>query len=298
MIVVSRLSMFLSCCLFVFFSASSDATAANNHNSTRSNRNNKSMDSGSDQGGSGTVRGNGTVKFFNDSKGFGFSVADQGGSGTVRGNGTVKFFNDSKGFGFSVADQEGSGTLRNNDPIPGIDVIVEKDPEDNPALENSVAMLYYQFLLEGASDSEAIEYGLIAALMGDSDSEAIEYGLIAALMGETPEDQPVDLDDKIVRKKPGRVGDGADLDCDCYVRKKPGRVGDGADLDGGSGNNGSGTLRNNDPIPGIDVIVEKDPEENNSLDNSPVMMLNEMLNAGYSQAEVVEFALATGLIGQ
>jgi|TARA_B110000495_G_C22910222_1_gene531485 Flp pilus assembly pilin Flp len=207
------------------------------------------------------------------------SGTDQGGSGTVRGNGTVKFFNESKGFGFSVADQEGSGTLRNNDPIPGIDIIVEKDPEDNPALENSVAMLYYQFLLEGASDSEAIEYGLIAALMGDSDSEAIEYGLIAALMGETPEDQPVDLDDKIVRKKPGRVGDGADLD-------------------GGSGNNGSGTLRNNDPIPGIDVIVEKDPEENNSLDNSPVMMLNEMLNAGYSQAEVVEFALATGLIGQ
>jgi Flp pilus assembly pilin Flp len=251
MITVSRLSMFLSCCLFVFFSASSDATAANNHNSTRSNRKNKPMDSGT----------------------------DQGGSGTVRGNGTVKFFNESKGFGFSVADQEGSGTLRNNDPIPGIDIIVEKDPEDNPALENSVAMLYYQFLLEGASDSEAIEYGLIAALMGDSDSEAIEYGLIAALMGETPEDQPVDLDDKIVRKKPGRVGDGADLD-------------------GGSGNNGSGTLRNNDPIPGIDVIVEKDPEENNSLDNSPVMMLNEMLNAGYSQAEVVEFALATGLIGQ
>ena len=234
MITVSRLSMFLSCCLFVFFSASSDATAANNHNSTRSNRKNKPMDSGT----------------------------DQGGSGTVRGNGTVKFFNESKGFGFSVADQEGSGTLRNNDPIPGIDIIVEKDPEDNPALENSVAMLYYQFLLEGASDSEAIE-----------------YGLIAALMGETPEDQPVDLDDKIVRKKPGRVGDGADLD-------------------GGSGNNGSGTLRNNDPIPGIDVIVEKDPEENNSLDNSPVMMLNEMLNAGYSQAEVVEFALATGLIGQ
>ena len=251
MITVSRLSMFLSCCLFVFFSASSDATAANDHNSTRSNRKNKPMDSGT----------------------------DQGGSGTVRGNGTVKFFNESKGFGFSVADQEGSGTLRNNDPIPGIDIIVEKDPEDNPALENSVAMLYYQFLLEGASDSEAIEYGLIAALMGDSDSEAIEYGLIAALMGETPEDQPVDLDDKIVRKKPGRVGDGADLD-------------------GGSGNNGSGTLRNNDPIPGIDVIVEKDPEENNSLDNSPVMMLNEMLNAGYSQAEVVEFALATGLIGQ
>jgi hypothetical protein len=40
--------------------------------------------------------------------------------------------------------------------------------------------------------------------MGDSDSEAIEYGLIAALIGDTAEDQPVDLDDMRVRKKPNR----------------------------------------------------------------------------------------------
>jgi len=82
------------------------------------------------------------------------------------------------------------------------------------------------------------------------------------------------------------------------VRKRPGRFAQDVGLGGGAGNNGSGTLRNNDPIPGIDIIVEKDPEDNPALDNSPVMMLNEMLNAGYSHAEVVEFALATGLIGR
>ena len=154
-----------------------------------------------------------------------------------RGPRTVKFFNNSKGFGFTAGDQEGH------------------------------------------SDSDAIEYGLIAALMSDGDSDAIEYGLIAALMSDAAQDQSAGDGDKVVRKRPGRFAQDVGLG-------------------GGAGNNGSGTLRNNDPIPGIDIIVEKDPEDNPALDNSPVMMLNEMLNAGYSHAEVVEFALATGLIGR
>ena len=85
-------------------------------------------------------------------------------------------------------------------------------------------MLYFQFRLEGMSDSEAIEYGLIAALVVD----ATEYH------------SAVDLDDKIVRKKPGRVGDGVDFDRE-------------------AGNHGFGTLLNLDidPIHGIDSIVEE-----------------------------------------
>ena len=178
-----------------------------------------------------------------------------------RGSGTVKFFNNSKGFGFVVADQDGVATIRNSDPISGLNLLVEKDQEDS-ARENSLAMFHYQLLLEGASDSEAGEYGLIAALVGDA----------------TECQSALDLDDKIVRKKPGRVGDGVGFDS-------------------GSGNHGFGTLRNNDSIPGIDIIVEKDPEASPSLDNSLLMMLNHMLGAGCSQAEVIEFALLMGLSG-
>ena len=117
--------------------------------------------------------------------------------------------------------------------------------------------------------------------------------------GRFAQDQSAGDGDKFVRKRPGRFAqDQSAGDGDKFVRKRPGRFAQDVGLGGGAGNNGSGTLRNNDPIPGIDIIVEKDPEDNPALDNSPVMMLNEMLNAGYSQAEVVEFALATGLIGR
>ena len=126
--------------------------------------------------------------------------------------------------------------------------------------------------------ADAIEYGLIAALFSGDDSEAIEYALLLTLLTDMEQAASVDSDDKIVRKKPGLVSE--------Y-----GELGDGNE------STGSGTLRNNDPIPGIDVIVDKDPELNTSVYSSPVMLLNEMLKAGYSQAEVVEFALETGLIG-
>ena len=210
MSVVNRLSRYVSCVLCVFCSIAV-ADRAVDHNTTRSNR-----DGGIDGGGSDVTLDSEIAQI---------------------GSGTVKFFNNSKGFGFTAGDQEGH------------------------------------------SDSDAIEYGLIAALMSDGGSDAIEYGLIAALMSDVAQDQS--------------AGDG-----DKFVRKRPGRFAQDVGLGGGAGNNGSGTLRNNDPIPGIDIIVEKDPEDNPALDNSPVMMLNEMLNAGYSQAEVVEFALATGLIGR
>ena len=250
MSVVNRLSRYVSCVLCVFCSIAV-ADRAVDHNTTRSNR-----DGGIDGGGSDVTL---------DSE-----IAQ-------RGSGTVKFFNNSKGFGFTAGDQEGH------------------------------------------SDSDAIEYGLIAALMSDGGSDAIEYGLIAALMSDVAQDQSAGDGDKYVRKRPGRfaqdqsAGDGDKFvrkrpgrfaqdqsagDGDKFVRKRPGRFAQDVGLGGGAGNNGSGTLRNNDPIPGIDIIVEKDPEDNPALDNSPVMMLNEMLNAGYSQAEVVEFALATGLIGR
>ena len=230
MSVVNRLSRYVSCVLCVFCSIAV-ADRAVDHNTTRSNR-----DGGIDGGGSDVTL---------DSE-----IAQ-------RGSGTVKFFNNSKGFGFTAGDQEGH------------------------------------------SDSDAIEYGLIAALMSDGGSDAIEYGLIAALMSDVAQDQSAGDGDKFVRKRPGRFAqDQSAGDGDKFVRKRPGRFAQDVGLGGGAGNNGSGTLRNNDPIPGIDIIVEKDPEDNPALDNSPVMMLNEMLNAGYSQAEVVEFALATGLIGR
>jgi len=137
---------------------------------------------------------------------------------------------------------------------------------------------YANVTLSAAGEAEAIEYGLIAALMDGDDDAMIEYALIVALLTEMEQAETGDCNDNNEQVRPSLA------------------AGDG-DLGGGNGNAGSGTLRNNDPIPGIDVIVDKDPVLNESLNNSPVMMLNEMLRAGYSQAEVVEFALATGLLG-
>lgn len=128
--------------------------------------------------------------------------------------------------------------------------------------------------------ADAIEYGLIAALLSGDDFDATGYDLIMDLLTEVEQAQSGDCDDG--KREP----------------IKPGRAAEDVDLGEGNGNTGSGTLRNNDPIPGIDVIVDKDPILNESLNNSPVMMLNEMLRAGYSQAEVVDFALAMGLIGR
>ena len=126
--------------------------------------------------------------------------------------------------------------------------------------------------------ADAIEYGLIAALLNGDDFDATEEAMILAILMEEEQAQSTESYDKVVRKRPGRVAEDVDLG-------------------EGDGNVGSGKLRNNDPIPGIDVIVDKDPVLNEPIDNSPVMMLYEMLRAGYSQAEVVDFALATGLIG-
>ena len=150
-------------------------------------------------------------------------------------------------------------------PAIGDDLVVRKKPGRTKYGEITLS-------------ADAIEYGLIAALLSGDDSDAIEYALILAFLRETEQPQSSDSNDKIVRKRPGRLAENVE----------PGE---------GNGDTGSGTIRNNDPIPGIDVIVDKDPVLNESLNNSPIMMLNEMLRAGYSQAEVVEFALETGLIG-
>jgi hypothetical protein len=235
MFIVNRLSRYVSCLLCVCCSIAV-ADPAVDHNTTRSNRDGRIDGGGSDVTDAVLNISNDMVVRKRPGRASSSDVTLDS-EIAQRGSGTVKFFNNSKGFGFTAGDQEGD------------------------------------------SDSDAIEYGLIAALMSDGDSDAIEYGLIAALMSDAAQDQPAGVGDKVVRKKPGRVAQDVGLG-------------------GGAGNNGSGTLRNNDPIPGIDVIVEKDPEENPAIDNSPVMMLNEMLTSGYSQAEVVEFALATGLIGR
>ena len=218
MSVVNRFSRCVSCLLCVCCSIAV-ADPAVDHNTTRSNRYGRIDGGGSDVTDAVLNISNDMVVRKRPGRASSSDVTLDS-EIAQRGSGTVKFFNNSKGFGFTAGDQE-----------------------------------------------------------GDSDSDAIEYGLIAALMSDAAQDQPAGVGDKVVRKKPGRVAQDVGLG-------------------GGAGNNGSGTLRNNDPIPGIDVIVEKDPEENPAIDNSPVMMLNEMLTSGYSQAEVVEFALATGLIGR
>ena len=163
----------------------------------------------------------------------------------------------------------GGGDTTDTDLAIGNDKIVRKKPGRTT---------YANVTLSAAGEAEAIEYGLIAALMDGDDDAMIEYALIVALLTEMEQAETGDCNDNNEQVRPSLA------------------AGDG-DLGGGNGNAGSGTLRNNDPIPGIDVIVDKDPVLNESLNNSPVMMLNEMLRAGYSQAEVVEFALATGLLG-
>ena len=163
----------------------------------------------------------------------------------------------------------GGGDATDSELAMGNDKIVRKKPGRTT---------YANVTLSAVGEAEAIEYGLIAALMNGDDDAMIEYALIVALLTEM---------------EPAATGD-----CnDSYKQVKPSLAAGDGDLGGGNGNAGSGTLRNNDPIPGIDVIVDKDPVLNESLNNSPVMMLNDMLRAGYSQAEVVEFALATGLLG-
>ena len=163
----------------------------------------------------------------------------------------------------------GGGDTTDTDLAIGNDKIVRKKPGRTT---------YANVTLSAAGEAEAIEYGLIAALMDGDDDAMIEYALIVALLTEMEQAETGDCNDNNKQVRPSLA------------------AGDG-DLGGGNGNAGSGTLRNNDPSPGIDVIVDKDPVLNESLNNSPVMMLNEMLRAGYSQAEVVEFALATGLLG-
>ena len=163
----------------------------------------------------------------------------------------------------------GGGDTTDTDLAIGNDKIVRKKPGRTT---------YANVTLSAAGEAEAIEYGLIAALMDGDDDAMIEYALIVALLTEMEQAETGDCNDNNKQVRPSLA------------------AGDG-DLGGGNGNAGSGTLRNNDPIPGIDVVVDKDPVLNESLNNSPVMMLNEMLRAGYSQAEVVEFALATGLLG-
>jgi len=57
-----------------------------------------------------TARGKGVVKFFNNTKGFGYvsddDNAQDSGEVTSRGGGVVKFFNNTKGFGYISDDQE------------------------------------------------------------------------------------------------------------------------------------------------------------------------------------------------
>ena len=81
--------------------------------------------------------------------------------------------------------------LKNNDPIPGIDIIVDKDPEDE---------------LSGA---DAIEYGLIAALLnGEFDIDSLEtQQLLDELLfggGDCNDTNPKGSD-MVLRKKPGRT---------------------------------------------------------------------------------------------
>ena len=120
--------------------------------------------------------------------------------------------------------------VNNNDPIPGIDIIVDKDPEDEP------------------SSGDAIEYALIVALLGDdTDWLETERLLDEILFGGgdcddntrpvTPAGPGVNADtresvDKVVRKKPGRTTysevtlKSADTrqSNDKVVRKRPGRT--------------------------------------------------------------------------
>ena len=157
---------------------------------------------------------NGTVKFFNDTKGFGFvSNGDEvTAEMTARGNGTVKFFNDTKGFGF----------ISN---VPGMDELLQKiaaicgGPATGCTFEIMDILNEVLNGTHGGSDSTGGLTGLIDEINeGDEvdwsfgkssgDSKAIEYGLIAALMRGTGEGGS----GKTVRKAPGRVaGDATGL---------------------------------------------------------------------------------------
>ena len=126
---------------------------------------------------------NGTVKFFNDAKGFGFvSNGDEvTAEMTARGNGTVKFFNDTKGFGF----------ISN---VPGMDELLQKIAAICGGPATGCTFEIMDILNEVLNGTHG-------------DSEAIEYGLIAALMRGTGE-----VGGKTVRKAPGRVaGDATGL---------------------------------------------------------------------------------------
>ena len=225
MTIMSRLSILLACCLLLF-SSPADAADAGDHNSTRSN--------------SGTVAGskekpNGQVSLYDS----------RSNSGTVAGGGNASdqlLLMHQAACVFCYAgcplcapelfEFELIAALMGDSDSEAIEyglIAALMGDSDSEAIEYGLIAA-----LLGDSDSEAIEYGLIAALMGDSDSEAIEYGLIAALIGDTADDQPVDLDDKRVRKKPNRVGDGVDLDSTEMVN--PSR----ADSTATSGRNGPG----------------------------------------------------------
>ena len=81
---------------------------------------------------------------------------------------------------------------RNNDPIPGIDIIVDKDPEDEVSVD------------------DAIEYALIAALLGDDfdiDSLETQQLLDELLFGG---DLDAVLQHRIVGKRPGFAESGDD----------------------------------------------------------------------------------------
>jgi len=70
---------------------------------------------------------------------------------------------------------EGTGDVTEGDLLISNDKVVRKrpgrttyglsDPDWETSQEELLAMLYYEFLLEGASEDEAIEYALIVALI-------------------------------------------------------------------------------------------------------------------------------------
>jgi cold shock CspA family protein len=130
-----------------------------------------------------TARGNGTVKFFNETKGFGFvsNGEEVTAEMTARGNGTVKFFNETKGFGF-VSN------------VPGMDELLQKIAAICGGPATGCTFEIMDILNEVLNGTHG-------------GSGAIEYGLIAALMRGTGE-----VGGKIVRKAPGRVaGDATGL---------------------------------------------------------------------------------------
>ena len=79
-----------------------------------------SFETNSKKSNNNQLKSNGTVKFFNNSKGFGF-ISDSSGTNKpnnnqLKSNGTVKFFNNSKGFGFR-ADPSGKKKPDSNQSV-------------------------------------------------------------------------------------------------------------------------------------------------------------------------------------